>query len=89
MSLPPQHAALLATVAVLWIALFPSGVGPFSATHGPATALSALACDILDFAYFQVSVDSLILLRLSYVHHRIWKTSILTADCPPVRALRC
>jgi len=44
-----HSAALLATLGVVLVALCPLAAGPFTATHGPITALRAIAAAILLF----------------------------------------
>jgi hypothetical protein len=90
MSLQPQNAALLATAAVVWVALFPAGIGPFTATHGPATALSAMTCDAVDFAPFYVSsASAAVSLTSGYLSHEVRLFGIEGPERPPVVALRC
>jgi len=42
-----RGTALLATLGVVLVALFPAGAGPFTATQGPVTALRAIAFLVL------------------------------------------
>lgn len=49
MLMPIRNAALLATLAVVGVALFPVGAGSFTATHGPLTAVSVVGHTILEF----------------------------------------
>jgi hypothetical protein len=37
-----RNVALLITLGIALVVLFPSGSGPFTATHGPASALRAV-----------------------------------------------
>jgi hypothetical protein len=50
--------ALLVTLAVATVVLFPVGSGPFTATHGPASALRAAA----DVALVFVLLSTLLVL---------------------------
>ena len=45
-----RNVALLATLGVAAVVLFPVGAGPFTATHGPASALRAVADVAVVFA---------------------------------------
>ena len=50
MLLQRRKVALLVAIGVLFVALFPTSVGPFTATNGPVTALRALAFAVMLFA---------------------------------------
>ena len=84
-----RNAALLVTLGVLLVALFPLGAGPFTATHGPLTALRALAFTILLF----VAISFLLRVRVSCrdlrLSPRIHFVGVMLSDSSPVQSLRC
>jgi hypothetical protein len=89
MSLPTQNAALLATIAVVSVALFPSGMGPFTATHGPVTALPAISCDAVDFTLLDVSVITMSSTAMTGMHQTVWEASLRGHEHLSILSLRC
>lgn len=84
-----RNVALLITLGVLLVALFPLGAGPFTATHGPLTALRALAFAILLF----VAISFLPRLVISCPDLRlglgIRVIGVAVDNLAPVPSLRC
>jgi hypothetical protein len=86
-----RNTALLVTLGVLLVALFPLGAGPFTATHGPLTAMRALAFVILLFVVISFLVRALALVadRDLYIRLRIQVGGVAVFDSAPVPSLRC
>jgi hypothetical protein len=51
-----RSVALLIALGIAVVVLFPSGSGPFTATHGPASALRAVVDVDLVFALFSTAL---------------------------------
>jgi hypothetical protein len=84
-----RNAALLVTLGVLLVALFPLGAGPFTATHGPLTALRALAFAILLFAAISFLLRVLVSCRDSRLSPGIHVVGVGLYHSAPVQSLRC
>jgi len=84
-----RNTALLVTLGVLLVALFPLGAGPFTATHGPLTALRALAFAILLFVAISFLLRVLVSCRDLRLNPRIQVVSVMLYDSAPVPSLRC
>jgi hypothetical protein len=84
-----RNTALLVTLGVLLVALFPLGAGPFTATHGPLTALRALAFAILLFVAISFLLRVLVSCRDLRLSPRIQVVSVMLYDSAPVPSLRC
>ena len=89
MLLHGKEFALLVGLSILLVAVFPLAAGPFTVTHGPATALRALAFAILLFAAIAILSSILFLYHAPY--RCLTATSILVADTSPglTPPLRC
>lgn len=84
-----RNTALLVTLGVLLVALFPLGAGPFTATHGPLTALRALAFAILLFVAISFLLRVLVSCRDLRLSSRIQVVGVMLYDSAPVPSLRC
>jgi len=84
-----RNAAVLVGLGVLLVALFPLGAGPFTATHGPLTALRALAFAILLFAAISFLLRVLVSCRDLRLSPRIQVVGVMLYDSAPVPSLRC
>ena len=63
--------------------------GPFTATHGPLTALRALAFAILLFAAISFLLRVLVSCRDLRLSPRIQVVGVMLYDSAPVPSLRC
>jgi hypothetical protein len=84
-----RNAALLATVGVVLMALFPTGTGSFTATHGPVTAVRAVVDHVLDFPPISLQPITQIADRELHAGTRIAIVVRTTCDRGPILALRC
>jgi hypothetical protein len=84
-----RNTALLVTLGVLLVALFPLGAGPFTATHGPLTALRALAFAILLFAAISFLLRVLVSCRELHIKLRTQVVGEAVYHSAPVPSLRC
>jgi hypothetical protein len=84
-----RNAAVLVSLGVLLVALFPLGAGPFTATHGPLTALRALAFAILLFVAISFLQRVLVACRDLYLKLGIQVVGVAVCQSPPVPSLRC
>ena len=84
-----RNVAVLVTVGVLVVALFPLGTGPFTATHGPLTALRALLFAILLFATISFVLRALAAYRDDYIRLNIQTVGAAASDSSPLPNLRC
>jgi hypothetical protein len=89
MLLSPQRTAVLATFAVVCVALFPSGVGPFTATHGPATAERGAAVLVLEFALVSFVPPALISNIDSQIRKPVCSLPVVGPGRSLILALRC
>ncbi len=71
------------------MALFPLGAGPFTATHGPLTALRALAFAILLFVTILFLQKVLVARHDLYLRLGIQIVGVAVHQSPPVPSLRC
>jgi hypothetical protein len=89
MSIFWRIVALSATLGVALVVLFPMGSGPFTATHGPASALRAVA----DVALVFVLLSTLLVLRAdhpeSHLRQDISFDPVAASASPAVLPLRC
>ena len=84
-----RAAALLSTVAVVFVALFLSGVGPFNTTRGPVSAFRALPSDAVDFSLITFPVSFALSLMMSRMRREHSAPLVGAYQPPPVLALRC
>jgi len=84
-----KEFSLLVGVSIVLVAVFPLAAGPFTATHGPVTALRALAFAILLFTTIAILSSIFVLYRAPYLC--LTATSVLVADTGPALSppLRC
>jgi hypothetical protein len=80
--------ALLAILGVCLVFLFPAACGPFSVTHGPATAFRALAAACALFAAM-ASVALLAVLRCMFYLQRIARAAGPVHFLSSPLSLRC
>ncbi len=81
--------AVVLVVSTLVVLLFPLSAGPFTATHGPATAFRAA---VVAFILLLSIADALAfgaLFEGSTVSGTPMVGPAAQADCPPPLALRC
>ncbi len=83
-----KKLALLAGLSIVLVAVFPLAAGPFTATHGPVTALRALALAILLFTTIATLSSIFVLYHTPY--RCLIGKSVLVADSgfalhPPLR----
>jgi len=84
-----RNTALLVALGVLFVALFPLGAGPFTVTHGPLTALRALAFALLLFAAISLLLTVTVADPGMYIRLRIQVVGVAVFDAAPVPSLRC
>ena len=90
MSQQPRSAVLLAILGVVSVALFPAGLGPFTATHGPASALRTILSDVVEFTFLDVLlIAPFTHVVASHMRQPVWEVSARSHQPPPVLALRC
>jgi hypothetical protein len=80
--------ALLAVMGVLLVFFFPATCGPFSATHGPATAFRALAAICCLFTAMGAALLVASMLRFELVRESKRTDDHIDYD-PALFALRC
>ena len=89
MSILCRNVALLATLGVAVVVLFPLGSGPFTVTNGPASALRAFAYAALLF----VLLSTLLAVRTDRPESHLRQDSSFVAvtlpDCAIPLPLRC
>jgi hypothetical protein len=89
MSIFSRNVALLATLGVALVVLFPLGSGPFTATYGPASALRAIAYVSLLF----VLLSTLLAVRTdgseSHVRRDLSVAPVAVSASTAVLPLRC
>ena len=89
MSIFCRNVALLATLGVALVVLFPLGAGPFTATYGPASALRAIAYVSLLF----VLLSTLLAVRTnpseSHVRRNLSVAPAAVSASTAVLPLRC
>lgn len=84
-----RSVAILVALGVLVVALFPLGAGPFTATHGPLTALRALIFAILLFVTISFVLRALVAYCDDYVRLNIQTGSVPAFNPSPFLNLRC
>jgi hypothetical protein len=84
-----RNTALLVTLGVLLVVLFPLGAGPFTATHGPLTALRAFAFAILLFVAISFLPRVLVSCRELHIKLRTQVVGAAVYHSAPVPSLRC
>ena len=84
-----RNTALLVALGVLFVALFPLGTGPFTVTHGPLTALRALAFAILLFVAVSFLLRAMVADPGLYITLKIQVVGVAVFDSAPVPSLRC
>jgi hypothetical protein len=89
MRVSPSSAALLATLGVVLVALFPLAAGPFTATHGPITALRAIAAAFLLAVVLAFLPTAIITGCEFYVGLDVSPAHMNGCDPVPVLSLRC
>jgi hypothetical protein len=89
MLLSCRNAALLTTLGVVLVALCPLGAGPFTATHGPVTALRAVVYAVLLLITICFLPTALISCRESYIRPGSSVIYAGVCDSTPILALRC
>jgi hypothetical protein len=84
-----RQAAVLAMMGIVLIALFPCGIGPFTATHGPMTAVKAVVDPAVEFT----AVSVLPVTPVTYLELHVLLESrvgpVATFDATPIPSLRC
>jgi len=89
MSFFSRNVALLAALGITVVVLFPATFGPFPVTHGPASALRAIAYAALLFS----CLSCLIIVLRQNPLSRVQLSHIATQDTVspphPIFALRC
>ena len=90
MVLPIRKAALLTALAVVGLVLFPAGTGPFTATHGPLTAVSVVGHTILEFVLICILPATTVIIHVkSCARQQIGVVPVNRPDRTPIPALRC
>ena len=89
MLLSIRNAALLTALAVVGLALFPAGAGPFTATHGPITAVSVVGHTILEFVLICILPSIMVTRIQSFRPQQVGVIPPISADRAPIPALRC
>lgn len=84
-----RSVAILVALGVLVVALFPLGEGPFTATHGPLTALRALIFAILVFVTISFVLRVSVAYRDSCLRIDVQTVRVALFNSPPVPSLRC
>ena len=89
MLLSLRYVALVATIGIALVILFPLGSGPFTATHGPVSALRAIAnfALLLLIFYFLAAMRSGRL--ASCIRHAIPFEPAEACVAQPILELRC
>lgn len=84
-----RSVAILVTLGVLLVVLLPLGTGPFTATHGPVTALRALIFAILLFVTISFVLRAFIAYRDVCLELNTQAVSVAVLNSSPVPNLRC
>lgn len=82
-------AALIATIAVVGVALFLSATAPFTPTRGPVSAFRALPTDAIEFTVITISATFALTLAMSRVHYGNTLPAAVHHQPSPIMALRC
>jgi hypothetical protein len=89
MLLGTKNAALLTTLGILLVALFPLAAGPFTATQGPVTALRAVIYAVLLLITISFLPITLIACRESHIRRGIAVSRAGRCDSMHILPLRC
>ena len=89
MLLQRRNIAVLVALGVIFVALFPTSVGPFTATNGPVTALRALAFAVLLFAAMSLLKKVMVADSSMRLTTGIETGKFTVFDFSPTPSLRC